>query len=118
MNNQTHTPEQSRQMRDNMRSIINDLLMEFMQESKAYVVKLADFKKWCAMQYRTGHQDLQRAQAYYEEAGFTGKPAGPWSGGPYGFWQYDRLDRWCAKLPNVTLYKKDGRIMLDHWNVI
>ena len=118
INAQSITPETSRMMRENMRVIIDNLLADFMLESKAYIVKLADFKKWCKMQYQTGHQDLERAQAYYIEAGFTGRNIGPWSSAPYGFWEYDRLDRWCAKLSNVRLYKKDGRILVDRWNVI
>lgn len=122
MQNTTHTnitPEVSRSMRNNMRAMIHNLVLEFMQEQKAYIVKLADFKKWCSKNYSSGNTLVTEAQKYYTEAGFTGKSdIGPWYGGPYGFWQYDRLDRWCSKLEGITLRKENNRILLDNWNRI
>lgn len=107
------TPETSRMMRENMRAMIRNLVSEFMNEQKAYVVKLADFKKWCRQNYGSGNTLVTLAQQYYKDAGFTGRGQGPWYGGPYGFWEYDRLERWCSKMVDISVYKKDNRIMIQ-----
>ena len=100
------TPEMSRMMRENMRAMIRNLVIEFMTEQKAYIVKLSDFKKWCKLNYSSGNTLVTEAQKYYIEAGFTGMVGGPWYGGPYGFWQYDRLDRWCRTTFVLTQQKQ------------
>jgi len=110
------TPEMSRMMRENMRAMIRNLVLEFMTEQKAFIVKLSDFKKWCALNYSSGNTLVTEAQSYYIEAGFTGAVGNQWYGGPYGFWEYDRLDRWCSKIEGITLRKENNRNLLDNWN--
>ena len=111
------TPETSRIMRENMRVMIRNLVLEFMVERNAYIVKLADFKKWCKLNHSSGNTLVTEAQQYYIEAGFTIPVGSPYYGGPYGFWEYDRLDRWCSKMRDISLYKKGNRLLLENsWN--
>jgi len=115
------TPEVSRTMRENVRGMIRNLLSEFMNEQKAYIVKLADFKKWCKLNYESGNTLVTEAQNYYIKAGFTDRiyPTQEFKfyySGSYGFWEYERLERWCSKMNDISVYKKDNRIMLDNWS--
>lgn len=107
------TPEISRAKRTNMRAMIHVLLLKYMNTIPSNKVKYADFKKWLGAEYRANNPHVVDAQKYYVEAGFTGKSSqGLWYGGPYFFWQFERLERWVSGIEQVTISKENNRIML------
>lgn len=109
----TFTPEISRAVRNNMRLHVHILLMKYMKTQSSNVVKLAEFKKWVSTEYKSGNPDVSEAQKYYVKAGFTGKETrGYYSSGTYGFWEYERLERWLSKIESVSISKQNNRIIL------
>ena len=113
MTHTTFNPEFSRLVRTNMRSKIRNLANRFMAIKGSQSVKLAEFRKWLAAEYKRGNPLVVEAQLYYRDGGFTGKQLGPWSSGPYGFWEYDRLNRWLAKCGDLSLRTVNNRLIIE-----
>lgn len=100
--------------RENMRQYIHNLLLRFMKEKSNNKVKLHEFKKWLNEERKSGNPRVLEAQSYYVDSGFTGSGwnSGPWCNAPYFFWEFDRLNRWLANVPTLTMSKENNRIML------
>ena len=113
MTHTVFTPEMSRLVRTNMRLKIQALAQRYMSLKGSHTIKLCEFKSWLAREYQLGNPLVQEAQAYYVDGGFTGKSVGPWSSAPYGFWEYDRLNKWLAKCGEITMRKENNRILLS-----